>query len=50
MNLYDGAKARVRVGSAYSKKFEVRVVVCNICECCYRKTENGCDQRSTIYR
>ena len=27
MNLYDGAKTRVRVGSAYSEKFEVKVGV-----------------------
>ena len=27
MSLYDGAKARVRVGSAYSKEFEVKVGV-----------------------
>ena len=25
MNLYDGAKTRVRVGSAYSKEFKVKV-------------------------
>ena len=27
MSLYDGAKTRVRVGSAYSKEFEVKVGV-----------------------
>ena len=27
MNLYDGAKTRVRVGSAYSEKFELKVGV-----------------------
>ena len=27
MSLYDGAKTRVRVGSAYSEKFEVKVGV-----------------------
>ena len=27
MSLYDGAKTRVRVGSAYSEEFEVKVVV-----------------------
>ena len=27
MSLYDGAKTRVRVGSAYSRKFEVKVGV-----------------------
>ena len=28
MSLYDGAKTRVRVGSSYSEKFEVKVDVC----------------------
>ena len=27
MSLYDGAKTRVRVGSAYSKEFEIKLVV-----------------------
>ena len=27
MSLYDGAKTRVRVGSAYSGEFEVRIAV-----------------------
>ena len=28
MSLYDGVKTRVRVGSAYSEKFEIKVGVC----------------------
>ena len=54
MSLYDGAKdKRVRVGSAYSEEFKVKVdvtsricavatIVCDGCRHCYRKCKNGC--------
>ena len=52
MSLYDGAKTRVRVGSAYSEGFEVRwctvricavpTIVCNSCGHYYRKCKMGC--------
>ena len=52
MSLYDGAKKRVRVGTAYSEGFEVKVfctsricavatIVCNSGGCYYRKCKKG---------
>ena len=49
MSLYDGAKTRVRVGSAYSEEFKVKVkvcavatIVCNSGVRYYRKCKKGC--------
>ena len=53
MSLYDGAKTSVRVGSAYSKEFKVKVgvhqgsvlvvtIVCNSCGRYYRKCRKRC--------
>ena len=53
MSLYDGAKTRVTVGSAYSVEFEVKVgctsricavttIVCNSGGCNYRRCKKGC--------
>ena len=51
MSLYDGAKTRVRVGSAYSEEFKVEVdvsricaianIACNSCGRYYRKARRG---------
>ena len=52
-SLYDGAKTRVRVGSAYSEEFEMKcwctsrvcavtTIVCNSGRRYYRKCKKGC--------
>ena len=39
MSLYDGAKTRVRMGSAYAEKFKVKVGVYQDLCCCHNSLE-----------